>query len=156
MSGTQGNHSVTLASGTWDWHVETLPGTRFVWYADPARPNRRMYASISDSGTRITNDLAQTLSHNAAVRWWSDAAGLEWRVHLAGPGTPYQQLLQAPNIVFECAMANNTESLGGYTQLEHAIQLGDLTDDEISQLFEHRCERPALRIRQKETPDLKR
>jgi hypothetical protein len=155
MIGSNGEHSITLASGTWHWHVETLPGTRFVWYSDPAQPRRRMYVSVRDGSTRITNDLAHILSHNVAVRWWLDGDGVEWRMHLAGPGTPYHQLLRAPNIVFECAMAStDTHSLGGYTQLEQTVLLGDLTDDEISDFFDDRSERPALRIRQKETPDL--
>jgi hypothetical protein len=142
-------HTISLASGTWDWHVETLPGTRFVWYSDPEQPRRRMYANVSDSSTRITNDLAHSLSHNAAVRWWCDARGVEWRMHLAGPGTLHQQLLRAPNIVFECAMTSGCgDSLGGYTQLESAVSLGDLTDDEISDYFNERSERPALRTRQ--------
>lgn len=124
---------IRLASERWYARVEQdARGTEHLYLSNAERPTDSMRCRLPFSWRDMEEEDLATLAREPEVRMWTDEHGIQWRIAVVGPGTPFDFPLRERYLVFD-----SKDSWAGITPFPSAGpgKLGEFTDD---QLREHR------------------
>lgn len=120
---------IRLPSGRWYRHIETDAQRReHLILADPTRPSDYMRIRLPFSWRSRDEDALAELARDPDLRLWTDEYGIQWRIAVVGPNSPYEFPVQARYLVFD-----SQDTWAGITRFGDR-HLGDLGDEALRRL----------------------
>ncbi len=120
---------IRLASQRWYARVEQdARGTEHLYLSNAKRPEDSMRRRLPFSWRDMDDQAMVALAREPELRLWTDEVGIQWRIALVGPGTPYEFPLCERHLVFD-----STETWAGIVRFPEG-EIGELTDDELREL----------------------
>ncbi len=120
---------IRLASQRWYARVEQdARGTEHLYLSNAERPEDSMRCRLPFSWRDMDDEAMASLAREPELRMWTDEMGIQWRIALVGPGTPYDFPLRERYLVFD-----STETWAGITRFPNG-ELGEMTDGDLREL----------------------
>lgn len=120
---------ILLESGRWYARIDVDARRReHLVLIDPTHPTDCMRARLPFSWRQRGDETLEELARNPAVRLWTDEYGIQWRIAVVGPGSPYDIPLPERYLVFD-----SRETWAGVTPIGDR-PLGELSADELREL----------------------
>jgi hypothetical protein len=121
---------ILLESGRWYARIDMDAGRReHLVLTDPSYPSDCMRARLPFSWRQQGDGALEELARDPAVRLWTDEYGIQWRIAVVGPESPYDIPLHERYLVFD-----SRETWAGVTPLGDGRRLGELDSDELREL----------------------
>lgn len=120
---------IRLGSDRWYARVERdARAMEYLYLSNAERPEDSMRRRLPFSWRDLDAGQVAELARDPDLRLWTDEYGIQWRVALVGPGTPYEFPLRDRYLVFD-----SMETWAGITPFPEGV-LGELTDGDLREL----------------------
>lgn len=123
---------IRLGSERWYARVEQdARGTEHLYLSNAERPGDSMRRQLPFSWRDMGDDGLTALARAPELRLWTDEHGIQWRIAVVGPGTPYDFPLRERYMVFD-----STETWAGIVPFNEGdpSELGEMDDEQLRAL----------------------